>query len=77
MENLELDNKKRKLRSINETLKSIKNEDPETAITRYMITMETSKGVHLPSVERFLELTKAIYKLDSETGNYIKVWKKG
>ena len=38
MENLELDNKKRKLRSINETLKSIKNEDPETAITRYMIT---------------------------------------
>ncbi len=37
MENLNLDIKKRKLRSINETLKSIKNEDPETAITRYMI----------------------------------------
>lgn len=40
-----------------------------------IVVMETSNGVHLPSVERFLELTTAIYKLDSETGNYIKVWK--
>ena len=44
MENLDLDIKKRKLRSINETLKSIKNEDPETAITRYMIDTLVKEG---------------------------------
>lgn len=38
-----------------------------------IVIMETSKGIHLPSIERLLELITAIYKLDSD-GDYIKVW---
>lgn len=40
-----------------------------------IVYMDTAIGLCMPSVTRFMELLKAIYKPD-EKGNYIKAWEK-